>query len=175
MRIFADLEFTDLSDAAALISLGAIAESGETFYVEVSPLPSGCSDFVRAEVIPHLENGASSSPAEEVETRFAEWLASWPSPVVYVDSDWDIFVLRKSFTAETSRNPGPLQLHRKDNSSVTVELLLDNTYEGTGLVAYFDALYKTEGEPGFRKHHSLDDARALRAAVLTAEDALSGD
>jgi len=170
MRIFTDLEFSSLTDGAELISIGACTESGESFYVEASPLPQHCSAFVQAEVIPHLEKGSSSIPVNEMEARFAAWLSRWQKVSLIVDSDWDCFILRKTFAGENSRAPGPLQLRRHDKPPLTVELRLDSTYEGDGLIAFFDTLYKMERELGFRKHHALDDARALRAAVMAAEN-----
>lgn len=169
MRIFIDTEFSDLSDAAELISLGAITETGETCYLEVTPLPAQLSDFVQAEVVPHLEGGAVAVSLRAVEARFIEWLARWPSAALVMDSDWDIFVIRKAFTGETSREPGPLRFRPHGREILTIDLRLDTTYEGDGLVAYFDALYKTEKQSGFRKHHALDDAKAMRAAILAAE------
>ncbi len=169
MRIFADTEFSDLSDNAELISLGAVAESGESFYREVAPLPSPLSDFVRAEVTPHLKGGDASVLLRDLEARFIEWLSRWPTATLVMDSDWDIYVLRKTFTGENSRAPGPLRFRPHGREILTIDLCLDTTYEGDGLVTYFDTLYKVEKEPGFRKHHALDDARAMRAAILAAE------
>lgn len=169
MRFFIDTEFSDLSDAAELISLGAIAETGETFYREVAPLPSPLSDFVKAEVAPHLEGGAVAVSLRDLEARLIEWLSRWPTATLVMDSDWDIFILRKTFTNDISRAPGPLRFRPHGREILTVELQLDTTYEGDGLVKYFDTLYKMERESGFRKHHALDDAKAMRAAILAAE------
>lgn len=169
MRFFIDTEFSDLSEQAQLISLGAVAETGETFYREVAPLPSPLSDFVQAEVVPHLEGGDTSVSLKDLEARFIEWLSRWPTATLVMDSDWDIFILRKTFTNNISREPGPLRFRPHGREVMTVELQLDTTYEGDGLVTYFDTLYKMEREPGFRKHHALDDAQAMRAAILAAE------
>lgn len=172
MRIFTDLEFSNLTDGAELISIGACTENGESFYLETSPLPQHCSAFVQAEVIPHLEHGSFSTPVDEVEAKFAAWLSRWQTVTLIVDSDWDCFILRKTFAGENSREAGPLQLHTHENPSLTCELRLDTTPSGDGLIAFFDTLYGMEREPGFRKHHALDDARALRAAVMAAESSV---
>ena len=89
-----------------------------------------------------------------------------------MDSDWDVLLIRKTFSNETSREPGALLFRAQGRARLPVELQLDRTYEGDGLIAYFDALYKAKKEPGHRKHHALDDARALRAAILAVEDAV---
>lgn len=196
MRFFIDTEFSDLSDTAELISLGAIAETGETYYREVAPLPSPLSDFVKAEVAPHLEGGAAAVSLRDLEASFVAWLSHWPTATLVMDSDWDVFILRKTFTTKASREPGCLELQGMPTVTAHVSQLgtaavseqvsqvgtlenrtalkqvalrLDTTYEGDGLVAYFDTLYKLEREPGFRKHHALDDAKAMRAAILAAE------
>lgn len=198
MRFFIDTEFSDLSDSAELISLGAVAETGETFYREAAPLPSPLSDFVKAEVALHLEGGAAAVSLIDLEASFVEWLSRWPTATLVMDSDWDVFILRKTFTTTASRELGCLelqgmptvntpasqvgtsavsgrvsQLGKLENTAALkqVDLRLDTTYEGDGLVAYFDTLYKRERAPGFRKHHALDDAMALRAAILAAESA----
>jgi hypothetical protein len=169
MRFFLDTEFSDLSDNAELISLGAIAESGESFYLEVAPLPSPISDFVKAEVVPHLEGGALAVSLRDLEARFIEWLSRWPTATLVMDSDWDILILRRTFTGENSRAPGPLRFRPHGREILTIDLCQGTTYEGDGLVKYFDTLYKMEREPGFRKHHALDDAKAMRAAIIAAE------
>jgi hypothetical protein len=124
---------------------------------------------VKAEVAPHLEGADASASLRDLEARLIEWLARWPMATLVMDSDWDIFILRTTFTGERSRKPGALRFRPHGREILTVELQLDTTYEGDGLVKYFDTLYKMEREPGFRKHHALDDAKAMRAAILAAE------
>ena len=44
-------------------------------------------------------------------------------------------------------------------------------YTGNMLVAFMDATWAMQKHLGFRHHHALDDAKALRESVLAAEKA----
>ena len=94
MRVFADLEFSSLTEETEFISIGAVSEDGDCFYKEVEPLPLHCSGFVLKEVLPHLARGATAAPLQEIEVEFSAWLSQWSSTQIVVDSDWDCFVLR---------------------------------------------------------------------------------
>lgn len=59
-KIFFDTEFTGLHQATELISIGLVAESGETFYAESSAwtgnsAPKGDRDWIFANVVPTLK------------------------------------------------------------------------------------------------------------------------
>lgn len=71
MNIYIDTEFSDLSANSELISVGAIAETGEMFYAELTPRPAHLSDFVKLEVLLFLEGGAAECPHDEFPARFA--------------------------------------------------------------------------------------------------------
>lgn len=171
MRIFLDTEFTDLCAHGELISLGAITESGEHFYKECSPVPADCSPFVREHVLPHLDLNAAQCTLAELGDAFIAWLGAFPGPTIVVDSDWDIYILSKAFASQATRQTGALHLTGTTASSVVVQAELVPGYTGSMLVAFMDATWTLQKQPGFRHHHALDDAKALRESVLAAEKA----
>lgn len=170
MRIFLDTEFTDLSTQGELISLGAITESGEHFYKECSPVPADCSPFVREHVLPHLDINAAQCSLAELGDALIAWLKTFPAPTVVVDSDWDIYIITKAFASQATRQTGTLQL-AGTTTSVVVQMELVPGYTGGMLVAFMDATWATQKQLGYRHHHALDDAKALRESVLAAEKA----
>ena len=55
MKVFFDTEFTGLHQETTLISIGCVAENGDTFYATLSDYdPAQVDEFVRAHVLPHL-------------------------------------------------------------------------------------------------------------------------
>jgi len=59
-KIFFDTEFTGLHQDTELISIGLVAENGETFYAESSAwtgysAPKGDRDWIYSNVVPHLK------------------------------------------------------------------------------------------------------------------------
>jgi hypothetical protein len=58
MRIFLDTEFTGLHAKTTLISIGLVADSGETFYAELNDYDkSQCDDWINENVISNLRLG----------------------------------------------------------------------------------------------------------------------
>jgi diamine N-acetyltransferase len=145
--VFVDSEFTSLEEPR-LISVGAAATDSATFYCELSDWPEEhCSEFVRASVLPRLEGGAVSHPiAADALTRWlAERAASAPVTIVS-DSGFDRWALAdllgsEDLPAGAEWRQVPLDAERLDHSA---------------------------RELGLRRHHALDDARALRHALLGA-------
>lgn len=86
--VFFDTEFSNF-DTPELISLGAVTVDGQhEFYAEISPLPSGCSDFVVEHIVPQLNGPAY--PKEEFAHRFLEWLATLGTDIeLCSDSHYD--------------------------------------------------------------------------------------
>ncbi|GAB4465729.1 MAG: hypothetical protein OHK0044_04750 [Burkholderiaceae bacterium] len=145
--VFVDSEFTSL-DEPRLISVGAVATDSAAFYCELSDWPEEhCSEFVRASVLPQLEGGAISRPVAA--DAFARWLAerAASAPVTIVsDSGFDRWALadllgREDLPAGAEWRQVPLDVERLDDSARAL---------------------------GLRRHHALNDARALRHALLGA-------
>lgn len=143
--VFIDSEFTSLAEPR-LISLAAVASDGADFYCELSDWPrSSCTEFVRDTVLPLLDGDAVPHPAAA--ESFTRWLEdrAGSAPVTLVsDSGFDRWAVADL-------------LGREDLPSGCGWLRVPIHYEQ--LDAAVAAL-------GLRRHHALDDARALRHIIL---------
>jgi diamine N-acetyltransferase len=143
--VFIDSEFTSLAEPR-LISVGAVATDGANFYCELSDWPrSSCSEFVRDTVLPLLDGDAVPHPVAA--ESFARWLGERTehAPVTLIsDSGFDRWAMADLLGRE-DLPPGcewlRVPIHYEQ---------LDSAVEGLGL----------------RRHHALDDARALRHTIL---------
>lgn len=87
MKIFFDTEFTGLHQNTTLISIGLVAESGETFYAESTDYDKDqCNEWINNNVISNLVLDAKNNIANKNETRFKgsidnlkHWLTLWLS------------------------------------------------------------------------------------------------
>ena len=103
IRIFFDTEFTALSNAAKLISIGLVDQSGRhTFYAEISDTCrlTDASEFVQAEVLPLLQGGRYLMSMHDLGEGLSAWLASFDRPVMLAtdsltwDWPWILLVLK---------------------------------------------------------------------------------
>lgn len=145
--VFLDTEFTCL-DRPALISVGAVATDANAFYCELQGWPAGdASEFVRRTVLPLLDGDAV--PLWIAREAFVKWLAQRTAtkPVTIVsDSGFDRRTLIDLLGAED---------------------LPENVAWQRVPVAY-EHLDAVVAALGLRRHHALDDARALRHTLLAA-------
>jgi hypothetical protein len=151
MQIFFDTEFTQLSHEAKLISVGLVSEDGREFYAELSDTwcLGDCSDFVKSDVLPHLEGGHALMTQTELCLRMGNWLESFEVPVHLVTDapTWDWPWLDYIFDED--------------------HLLPANLERSPVLFAPSEQVLNTLCHQGqFRCHHALDDARTLRLAWL---------
>ncbi|HRK56032.1 MAG TPA: GNAT family N-acetyltransferase [Burkholderiaceae bacterium] len=146
--VFIDSEFTSLT-APQLMSVGAVATDATAFYCELSDFPKeACSEFVQKVVLPLLDGDAV--PHAMARQSFAHWLAARASqgPVVLVsDSGFDRWAIA-DLLGDEGLPPG-VQWQRVP-------------------VAY-ELLDETALSAGLRRHHALDDARALRQAIMSTK------
>lgn len=171
-RVFLDTEFTQLFSPVhetKLISIGLVTEDGaRTFYAELLEhyTTNECSDFVMEAVLPLLdakpltgEPDYSAFHAQLTEAEAATHLKAWVEALdgdieMLSDApafDWPLVqdLLREGWPGNLlpkCRFPGP------DPDSSTYSRALYNAYQR-----------------GLRKHHALDDALAMREAVLAYE------
>jgi len=143
--LFVDTEFTGFEDPK-LISIGIVAQSGEEFYAEVEHVVDECSDFVRATVLPLLNQNKVYSLTELKDT-----LSSWIDTVrqegpilICFDSEYDRTMLNQIFENDT-----PNEIVFRNLGASHVNRL--KTYEW----------HVNNKEP---EHHAMHDARALKYA-----------
>lgn len=160
MLLFLDTEFTDLVAAPNLISLGLVADNGETFYAELTRTLwyAQASEFVLAEVARQFTGWAEESPRAVVQ-RLRAWLqrpsiAATPAQLVLdSDYDWRLF-------SELVRAHGGWPAALVPTPLCFAPWSLDNTLRKVAEQArarYF-------ADHGLREHHALIDAHALRAS-----------
>lgn len=152
-NVFFDSEFTHLLEPQ-LLSVGAVADDGSQFYAELSealdvdlngPLEQRCSEFVQRVVLPLLEGGAR--PRAQVAAAFSAWLAqrAEAGPVTLVtDSGFDRWAVAELLQTE-DLPPG---------------------VEWLRVPVAYETLDETTASLQLRRHHALDDARALQQAVI---------
>lgn len=143
--IFLDTEFTSLAEPY-LISIGLVY--GESsFYAELRGItPAICSRFVRKSVFPLL-SGPVFSPLEMAK-GLGKFLQQVPNPAILLCEDprYDFGLVLPFLPASrqwTVRVPRFESPHRQD---------------------LFDEIKSAQFEQGLRRHHALDDARALSVA-----------
>ncbi len=146
--VFIDSEFTDLT-APQLISVGAVATDSTAFYAELQGWdPQRASAFVQTAVMPLLDGDAV--PVELGAEALTEWLEqrSRRTPTTIIsDSGFDRWALAELFGREDL--PPNVRWQR-----------VPITYE---------ALDEAAQHLKLRRHHALDDARALRHLVLETQ------
>ena len=143
--VFIDSEFTRLHQPE-LISIGAVATDATAFYAEVRGWsPDRTSEFVREVVMPLLDGDAV--PMEMAAEAFAAWLderAGRAPTTIISDSGFDRWAIAELLGSEEL--PAGVEWKR-----VTVA---------------YEELDQATQALDLRRHHALDDARALRHLLL---------
>ena len=110
MKIFFDTEFTGLHQNTTLISIGLIAETGETFYAELTDYDKGqVDDWLQENVINNLMGlepiGKPNAPISlppgcycgdknRIAWELGRWLSQWDNVEMWSDClsyDWVLF------------------------------------------------------------------------------------
>ncbi len=143
--VFLDSEFTSLQ-TPELISIGAVATDSTAFYAEVKGWNlERSSEFVRDVVVPLLDGDAVPLPMAA--DAFSAWLderAGRAPTTIISDSGYDRWALTEL-------------LGREDLPSGIVWKRVPISYE---------ELDDATKQMNLRRHHALDDARALRQLVM---------
>ncbi len=160
MLVFIDTEFTNFNDPQ-LISIGLAAEDGRDIYLEWQDISaSKCSPFVRQHVLPLLGRLPSAVCSKfEMAQRISDWLLTLPSEITVVyDDEVDWYLFSEACTANQSA-----KAEKKLPANIRDHTLL-------GSWAIHDAVFKNAHKRAYTqewpRHHSLADARALRASYL---------
>jgi RimJ/RimL family protein N-acetyltransferase len=145
--VFIDSEFTNLT-SPQLISLGAVATDSTAFYAEIEGWDRGtASPFVNDEVIPLLDGDAV--PREIGAEALTDWLmerARRTPTTIISDSGFDRWAIAELF----------------GNENLPVNVRWQR------LPISYEAMDEATQRLNLRRHHALDDARALRHLVLEA-------
>ncbi|MGH8280000.1 MAG: hypothetical protein ACRETQ_10640 [Gammaproteobacteria bacterium] len=162
MLIFLDTEFTGLSADPALISLGLVSEDDRTFYAELTDTwdVESCDFFVQENVLPLLEGGTLQVTWQELVERLPTWISSFAEPVQAASDAvaWDWEWVQKACYA-SGRWP-----HNLSHQPVSLP----------AGVAELDSACNHFESRQLRRHHALDDARAMRLGWLAAQAAQLG-
>jgi hypothetical protein len=89
-RLFFDTEFIEDGHTIDLVSIGVVRDDGATFYAESSEADlSKASDWVRDNVLPHLDGPAAQMTRAEIATSVIELAGTNPEFwAYYADYDW---------------------------------------------------------------------------------------
>lgn len=150
MFVFFDTEFTDLMNPT-LISIGFIAEDQATLYVELSGWsPEECSYFVLETVLPLLDATRRLSAAEAAKS-ITDWLQRQGDSVTLLsDATIDAALLERLLRVAGIPMPDNVEEAIEFFPSVDGDIVRENLYD-----------------MGLRRHHALDDAKALLASWRT--------
>lgn len=151
--VFLDSEFTSLV-RPELISIGAVATDATAFYAEVRGWsPERSSDFVRQVVMPLLDGDAVAH--DVAAEAFSAWLdeRTGRAPTTIIsDSGFDRWALAELLGHED----------------------LPAGVEWKRVAVAYDELDNAVRDLQLRRHHALDDARALRHLLIAPHGANEG-
>ena len=93
MKIFFDTEFIEDGKTIDLISIGMVKENGESLYMVSSDCDySKASDWVKENVLPHVEGERWKYTREEIANNVIEFCGESPEFwAYYADYDWVVF------------------------------------------------------------------------------------
>lgn len=153
MNIFFDTEFTGLTSDPHLLSMGFVAESGATLYIELSDgwTEAECSPWVKHHVLPLLGKGEQLTRREAAKC-LTDWLATFETkPVLLGDSDYDT-VLVEGLLRSGGAALNAFDIHQLEFSSKTQAMAFEHAKK---------RLFALQPNAA---HHALTDARVFRDA-----------
>ncbi len=159
-NVFLDTEFGGfLPDELQLVSIGFVSESDRILYLELDEVdPRSCSQFCRDVVLPLLDAGQKTS-RDDAATRARDYLGSFGGAVtLWTDHPgYDVFLLR-----ELLANVGGTLPEIRICVPEFARFIPRMTY-----LNHVEALFETKQ---LRRHHALDDARAMRAGWIAVRN-----
>ena len=159
MQIHIDTEFTSLSDPQ-LISIGAVAADGRTFYGIVEGFPRrACTAFVLEQVLPLLEHRPADVrlPFAGLTRAFGDWLA------VLAESDTSTLQLIADDECDIEMLRQLLSRAGWSEAQIKAACVLRPLHSVAGAGRQFRQWF--EQHPEARPHNALDDACAYREAL----------
>lgn len=146
-RVCFDTEFTDLLNPR-LISIGFVAEGDECLYVELLDWTRAeCSRFVKDVVLPLLNQPRQVSVDEAAEQILRYFEVIGEPVTLMADSPVDFQLLGELLHDAGQSKPRNLAEALVISPTIAGEIVRENLYAS-----------------GLRRHHALDDAKALLAA-----------
>lgn len=146
LKIFIDTEFTCF-ERPQLISFGAAADNGETFYAELPFDYFRCSEFVHQHVIPLLNREKYLVSPPIFRTSFLDWLAAQRPGKrdieICFDYEGDLKLLKQSLGGSLPQWCKPRHVYQNINKMFLWSFFVNHN---------------------LRAHHALNDAMANRAA-----------
>jgi len=100
MHVFFDTKLTGLTSDPRLLSIGLVADTGATLYLEFTDgwHESACSAWVRQHILPTLGQGERLT-RRAAGQRIFDWLLRFDAPLVLLaDSDYDTVLLTQRMT-----------------------------------------------------------------------------
>ena len=161
MLVFVDTEFTDFVQID-LISIALVADDGRELYAERTDYcRSDCNDFVCTAVLPMLGRVAGAACTRtELTARLRAWFEALPEPATLVFdyfSDWELLV--DAFLGDDFDKP-PANVG--DKLLLVDDIVSDPVFQ--------HALNRTFTRD-WPQHHSLADARAIKAGYRAWQEA----
>ncbi len=187
MNIYFDTEFTGLHQKTTLISIGMVADSGQTIYCELTDYDkSQVNDWIKENVIDkllfnHLDNAGIASADEgghwqikanslSVRQHIERWLSQFDTVEIWSDClayDWMLFCQLFGHAFNIPKNVyyipfdiATLMKVKGVDPDINREEYATNTFSESGEPLFFDSeanLMKRQ------KHNALWDARVIKA------------
>lgn len=167
--IFIDTEFTDFINTE-LISIGLVSDDGQhEFYAELNDYrPQVCSEFVRMNVIPHLDLQKHGMTRLQAAARLFCWLEELGEDYIICPDnkiDWELFIdLIEDIPKNVHVTPVMLfdQIRIMIDVKADVIQTPDKTWFFNMALESFKSGFKDhfDRNPDQKQHHALADARA---------------
>lgn len=169
--VFYDCEFTDLSPASRLLSIGlVVADSDAELYIEIEDVDREAgSDFVKETVLPLFGRHAPEVLTRvDAAARIEAWLDSARGGdqqrqiQMIADSSWDWCHFLGLFPA-----PAPSEPVWAAEFNLVGRMVQQLLGSGRQMAGLNEAMETYHGQHK-QRHHALVDARALKAAYFEA-------
>lgn len=173
LRIYIDFEFSDFIQRD-IISIGAVTESGETFYKENSDEDGTfASEWVKLNVYPLLEKTFEvSAPLVEIEARLWAWFDDLDSEQIQIVADYkgDYQLLVELLGEEHPKFvEDPILVYDSFIATCFSKGILDPDFQSVYCLReckdfFFSEFMGWFQENGLIQHHALSGAKAIQFA-----------
>ena len=159
-NVFLDTEFGGfLPDELQLVSIGFVSETDRSLYLELDEVdPRSCSQFCRDVVLPLLDADQKTA-RDDAAIRIRDYLGSFGGAVtIWTDHPgYDVFLLRELLANVRGTLP-ELRICVPEFARFIPRMTYRN---------HMEALFERKQ---LRRHHALDDAKAMRAGWIAVRN-----